>query len=43
MFCHFAFNNLQNHLNRYIQRAKQNHLNKAAKKLTDPSTYSKCY
>ena len=37
------FNNLQNHLNQFIQKAKQNYLHKVAKKLGNPSTCTKCY
>ena len=37
MFHLFAFNNLQNHFNQFIQKVKQNYLNKVAKKLSDPS------
>ena len=38
MFHLLTFNNLQNHLNQFVQKAKQNYLNKIAKKLSDPST-----
>ena len=38
-----AFKNLQNHLNKSIQIAKQNHVNKIAQRLGDPNTSSKCY
>ena len=37
------FNNLQNHLNQFIQKAKQNYLHKVAKKLGNPSTCTKCH
>ena len=37
------FNNLQNHLNQFIQKAKQNYLHKVTKKLGNPSTCTKCY
>ena len=30
MYHHYAFKNLQNHLNQYIQIAKQNYVNKIA-------------
>ena len=41
---HFlTLNNLENHLNQFVQKAKQNYLNKVAKKLSDPSTSTKCY
>ena len=43
MFHHLTFNNLQNHLNPFIQKAKQNYLNEVAKKLSDLSTSTKCY
>ena len=43
MFHLFAFNNLQNHFNQFIQKVKQNYLNKVAKKLSDSSTSTKCY
>ena len=42
-FHDLTFNNLQNHLNRFIQKAKQNYLNKVDKKLCDPSTSTKYY
>ena len=32
-----------NHLNQFIQKAKQNYLSKVAKKLNDPSTRTNCY
>ena len=38
-----TLHNLQNHLNQFIQKAKQNYLSKVAKKLSDPSTSTKCY
>ena len=43
MFHFLTFHNLQNHLNQFIQKAKQNYLSKVAKKLSDPSTSTKCY
>ena len=43
MFHLLTFHNLQNHLNQFIQKAKQNYLSKVAKKLSDPSTSTKCY
>ena len=43
MFHLSTFNNSQNHLNQFIQKAKQNYFNKIAKKLSDPSTSNKCY
>ena len=43
MFHLLTFNILQNHLNQFIQKARQNYLNKVAKKLSDPSASSKCY
>ena len=43
MFHLLTFDILQNHLNQFIQKAKQNYSNKVAKKLSDPSTSSKCY
>ena len=43
MFHYLTFNNLQNHLNQFIQKAKRNYLNKVAKKLSDPSTSTKYY
>ena len=43
MYHHYAFKNLQNHLNQSIQIAKQNYVNKIAQKLGDPNTSSKCY
>ena len=36
-------NNLQNHLNQFIQKAKEIYLNKVAKNLSDPSTSTECY
>ena len=44
MFRLLTFNNLRNHLNQFIQKAKQNYLliNKVFKKLSDPSTNTKC-
>ena len=45
----FAYENqyvthpLQNHLNQFIQKAKQNYFNKVAKKLSYSSTSTKCY
>ena len=36
-----TFNNLQNHLNQLIQKAKQNYLNKVVKKFSNPSTSTK--
>ena len=42
MFHLLTFNNLQNHLNQFIQESKQNYLNKVAEKLSDPSTSTKC-
>ena len=38
MFHLLTFNDLQTHLNQFIQKAKQNYFNKVAKKLSDPST-----
>ena len=38
-----TLSNLQNHLNQFVQKAKQNYLNKVAKKLSNPSTSLKCY
>ena len=43
MYHHYAFKNLQNHLNQSIQIAKQNYVNKIAQRLGDPNTSSKCY
>ena len=43
MFHLLTFNNLQNHLNQFTQKTKQNYLNKVAKKLSNPSTNTKCY
>ena len=43
MYHHYAFKNLQNHLNQSIQIAKQNYVNKIAQRLSDPNTSSKCY
>ena len=43
MYHHYAFKNLQNHLNQSIQIAKQNYVNKIAQGLGDPNTGSKCY
>ena len=43
MFHLLIFNNLRNHLNQFIQKAKQNDLNQVTMKLSDPSTSSKCY
>ena len=43
MFHLLTFHNLQNRLNKFIQKAKQNYLSKVAKKLNDPSTSTKCY
>ena len=43
MYHHYAFKNLQNHLNQSIQIAKQNYFNKIAQSLGDPNTSSKCY
>ena len=43
MFPLLTFKNLQNHLNQFIQKSKQNYLNKVAEKLRDPSTSTKCY
>ena len=43
MFHLLTFNNLRNHLNQFIQKAKQNYLNKVTMKLSDPSTSTKCY
>ena len=43
MFHLLTFNSLQNHLNQFIQKAKQNFLNKVAKKLIDPSISTTCY
>ena len=40
---HYAFQNLQNHLNQSIQIAKQNYVKKIAQRLGDPNTSSKCY
>ena len=42
MYHHYAFQNLQNHLNQSIQIAKQNYVNKIAQRLGDPNTNSKC-
>ena len=38
-----AFKNLQNHLSQSIQIAKQNYVNKIAKRLGHPNNSSKCY
>ena len=38
MFHLLTFNDLQTHLNQFIQKAKQNYFNKVAKKLSDPLT-----
>ena len=35
--------NIQNHLNQFIQKPKQNYLHKVAKKLSNPSASTKCY
>ena len=43
MFHFLAFHNLQNHLNQFIQKTKQNYLRNVAKKLSDPLTSTKCY
>ena len=43
MFHLLTFHDLQNHLNQFIQKAKQNDLSIVAKKLSDPSTSTKCY
>ena len=43
MFNLLTFHNLRNHLNQLIQKAKQNYLSKVLKKLSDPSTSTKCY
>ena len=43
MYHHYAFKNLQNHLNQSIQIAKQNYVNKIAQRLGDPNTSCKCY
>ena len=43
MFHLLAFHNLQNHLNKFSQKAKQNYLSKVAKKLSDLSTSTKYY
>ena len=43
MFHLLTFHNLQNYLNQFIQKAKQNYLCKVAKKFSDPSTSTKCY
>ena len=43
MYHHYAFKNLQNHLNQSIQIAKQNYVNKIAQRLRNPNTRSKCY
>ena len=43
MYHHYAFKNLQNHLNQSIQIVKQNCVNKTAQRLGDPNTSSKCY
>ena len=43
MYHHYAFKNLQNHLNQSIQITKQNYVNKIAQRLGDPNTGSKCY
>ena len=41
MFHFLTFHTLQNHLNQFIQKAKQNNLTKADKNLSDPSTSTK--
>ena len=38
MFHLLTFQNLQNHLNQFVRKARQNSLSKHAKKLSDPST-----
>ena len=43
MYHHYAFKNLQNHLNQSIQIAKQIYVNKIAQRASDPNTSSKCY
>ena len=43
MYHHYAFKNLQNHLNQSMQIAKLNYVNKIAQRLGDPNTISKCY
>ena len=43
MYHHYAFKNLQNHLNESIQIAKQIYVNKIAQRVSDPNTSSKCY
>ena len=42
MFHLLTFNNLQNYLNQFIQKAKQNYLNKIPKKPNYSSTSNKC-
>ena len=43
MYHHYAFENLQNHLNQSIQIAIQNYVNKIDQRLGDPNSSSKCY
>ena len=43
MFHLLLFHNLQNHLNQFIQKAKQSYLSKVASKRSDPSTSTKYY
>ena len=43
MYHHYAFKNLQNHLNQPIEMVKQNYVNKVALRLGDPNTSSKYF
>ena len=43
MYRHYAFKNLENHLNISIQIANPNYVNKIAQILGDPNTSSKCF
>ena len=43
MYHHYAFKNLQSHLNQSIQIAKQNYVNEIAQRLGDANTSNKCY
>ena len=43
LYHHYAFKNLQNHLNQSRQISKQNYVNKIVQSQGDPNTSSKCY